>query len=162
MSRKKILVIDDDIDLLELLKFQFESVGFHIEVANNGLDGIREYTNIMLGGEYVRAYAFQPSAYIEEVEPSTPNTGPQYKRVRFPSVISSGPEEPTNHNSHISDIAPLDLLNRQEFHNDVNSQRQRNASEQLAGASINLDEARLKPKPSYARLSMQNQHLSNL
>ncbi len=41
MSRKKILVIDDDIDLLELLKFQFESVGFHIEVANNGLDGIK-------------------------------------------------------------------------------------------------------------------------
>jgi len=38
---KKILVIDDDIDLLELLKFQFESVGFHIEVANNGLDGIK-------------------------------------------------------------------------------------------------------------------------
>jgi two-component system alkaline phosphatase synthesis response regulator PhoP len=41
MSRKKILVIDDDIDLLELLKFQFESVGFHIEVANNGFDGIK-------------------------------------------------------------------------------------------------------------------------
>lgn len=41
MSRKKILIIDDDIDLLELLKFQFESVGFHIEVANNGLDGIK-------------------------------------------------------------------------------------------------------------------------
>lgn len=41
MSRKKILFIDDDIDLLELLKFQFESVGFHVEVANNGLDGIK-------------------------------------------------------------------------------------------------------------------------
>ena len=47
MSRKKILVIDDDIDLLELLKFQFESVGFHIEVANNGLDGIKIAKELM-------------------------------------------------------------------------------------------------------------------
>ena len=118
----------------------------------------------MLGGEYVRAYPFQPSPHIEEIEPSSPNggkSGPQYKRVRFPSVISSAPEDSINHNSHISDIAPLDLPNRHEFHNETNSQRQRNASEQINGASMGLDEARLKPKPSYARLSLQNQHISN-
>ena len=106
----------------------------------------------------MKGYAFQPSAYIEEVEPSSPNSGnssPQFKKVKFPCVISSAPEDSINQNSHISNIAPFDLPNRHEFHNETNSQRQRNASEQMNGASMGLDEARLKPKHSYARLSLQ-------
>ena len=146
------------------LAHHMNTIKVRLDASYNAKDKEIGYTNIMLNGEYVRAYAFQPSAYIEEVEPSSPNSGksgPQFKRVRFPSVISSAPEDSINHNSHISDIAPLDLPNRHEFHNETNSQRQRNASEQMNGASMGLDEARLKPKPSYARLSLQNQHISN-
>ena len=39
-TRKRILVVDDDLDLLELLKRDLSSKGYEVLVANNGKDGL--------------------------------------------------------------------------------------------------------------------------
>jgi two-component system alkaline phosphatase synthesis response regulator PhoP len=42
MSPKKILVIDDEIDLVETLRFPLETEGFHVLVSYNGEDGLNQ------------------------------------------------------------------------------------------------------------------------
>jgi two-component system alkaline phosphatase synthesis response regulator PhoP len=40
MSAKKILVVDDEEDILDLLKYNLEKEGYEVEVANNGSKGV--------------------------------------------------------------------------------------------------------------------------
>ncbi|MCX8118579.1 MAG: response regulator [Desulfobacterota bacterium] len=40
MSQKKILVVDDELDLVETLRFSLELEGFEVLVAHNGEDGL--------------------------------------------------------------------------------------------------------------------------
>ena len=40
--RKKILVVDDDLDLLALLKLYFEDKGFFIATSTNGIDALKQ------------------------------------------------------------------------------------------------------------------------
>jgi two-component system alkaline phosphatase synthesis response regulator PhoP len=42
MSPKKILVIDDEIDLVETIRFPLETEGFHVLVSYNGEDGLNQ------------------------------------------------------------------------------------------------------------------------
>lgn len=39
-GNKKILVVDDEVDILDLLKYNLEKEGFQVEVAENGVDAI--------------------------------------------------------------------------------------------------------------------------
>ncbi|MEO9806622.1 MAG: response regulator transcription factor [Reichenbachiella sp.] len=39
-GNKKILVVDDEIDILDLLKYNLEKEGYQVEVANNGIKGV--------------------------------------------------------------------------------------------------------------------------
>ena len=43
---QKILVIDDDVELVELLRFNFKQAGFSIGTAFNGLDGLKKARSI--------------------------------------------------------------------------------------------------------------------
>jgi len=45
MSKEKILLIDDDLDLVESTKVILESQGFSIITANNGKQGVQELIN---------------------------------------------------------------------------------------------------------------------
>ncbi len=40
MSKKKILVVDDEMELIELVKIRLESDGHEVIIANSGLDGL--------------------------------------------------------------------------------------------------------------------------
>jgi DNA-binding response OmpR family regulator len=40
--RKKILIVEDNSDLLELLRLSFKAAGFSIATANNGIDAIKK------------------------------------------------------------------------------------------------------------------------
>jgi two-component system alkaline phosphatase synthesis response regulator PhoP len=42
MSQKKILIVDDEIDLVETIRFPLESEGFTVLVAYNGEDGLNQ------------------------------------------------------------------------------------------------------------------------
>ena len=41
MSKKKILVVDDEPDIIEILKYNLEKEGFEMFSANNGEEGIQ-------------------------------------------------------------------------------------------------------------------------
>jgi two-component system, OmpR family, alkaline phosphatase synthesis response regulator PhoP len=43
---QKILVIDDDVELVELLRFNFKQAGFSIGTAFNGMDGLKKARSI--------------------------------------------------------------------------------------------------------------------
>jgi len=45
--RKKILIVDDDRDLLTLLRSYFENEGFSITTAANGLDGLKQARSLV-------------------------------------------------------------------------------------------------------------------
>ena len=40
--RKKILVVDDDSDLIELISFNLKQAGYSIGTASNGVDAIKK------------------------------------------------------------------------------------------------------------------------
>src|SRR3990167_8637129 len=40
MKRKNVLIIDDDQDIIELLEFNLSQIGFGVQTANSGLQGI--------------------------------------------------------------------------------------------------------------------------
>lgn len=40
MSKKKILVVDDEVELVELVKIRLEAGGYEVIKANSGLDGL--------------------------------------------------------------------------------------------------------------------------
>src|SRR3990170_6538360 len=42
MSQKKILVVDDEVDLVETIRFPLESEGFNVLVAYNGEDALNQ------------------------------------------------------------------------------------------------------------------------
>jgi len=45
MAKKKILVVDDEIDLVELVKIRLESNGYEVITSNSGLDGVSKATS---------------------------------------------------------------------------------------------------------------------
>ena len=45
MSQKKILLIDDELDILEILSYNLEKEGYHIFTATNGNEGIEKATD---------------------------------------------------------------------------------------------------------------------
>jgi DNA-binding response OmpR family regulator len=47
LKRKKILVVEDHPDLLELLRMEFKDKGFAIATANNGVDAIRKARSLL-------------------------------------------------------------------------------------------------------------------
>jgi DNA-binding response OmpR family regulator len=47
LKRRKILVVEDEPDQLELLKEQFKQEGFAIATASNGLDAVRKARSLM-------------------------------------------------------------------------------------------------------------------
>ena len=47
LRKKKILVVDDHADLLELLRLQFKEEGFAIATASNGVDGLRKARSLL-------------------------------------------------------------------------------------------------------------------
>lgn len=46
MSKKTILIIDDEIDLQELIKLTLRSRGYHVEVACNGIEGLEKLKTV--------------------------------------------------------------------------------------------------------------------
>ena len=40
MAKKKILIVDDEIELIELVKFRLEAGGYDVVTANTGLEGL--------------------------------------------------------------------------------------------------------------------------
>jgi len=42
MARKKILIIDDEEDMANILSFRLDSLGYEIITANNGLEGLEK------------------------------------------------------------------------------------------------------------------------
>ena len=125
--------------------FIYAAVAHHINTIRVRLDAEmkspREYTNIMLGGEYVRAYAFQPTSKYQPIAiQNSPPKSVKTNRVRFPSVVSTTFEEPPYRNSHMSDIENVEFKRKHESNHGSASQRQRHGTEQLLGASSGLDE----------------------
>ncbi len=53
--KPKVLFIDDDLDLSELIKLMLTKMKFEIETANNGIDGLK------------RAYGFRPDVIVLDV-----------------------------------------------------------------------------------------------
>jgi DNA-binding response OmpR family regulator len=51
-TNKKILVVDDEMDLTQMIGFQFTSKGFEVQTAGDGLEGLQ------------KAYAFRPDLII--------------------------------------------------------------------------------------------------
>lgn len=47
MNQKKILLIDDESDILELLSYNLEKEGYHVTTADNGEDGIRTAKEVL-------------------------------------------------------------------------------------------------------------------
>jgi DNA-binding response OmpR family regulator len=47
LKRKKILVVEDHTDLLELLRIEFKEEGFAIATATNGLDAVKKARSIL-------------------------------------------------------------------------------------------------------------------
>ena len=47
LRKKKILVVDDQPDLLEVLREQLKEAGFAIATANNGVDAIRKARSLV-------------------------------------------------------------------------------------------------------------------
>jgi len=47
LKRKKILVVEDNSDLLELLRIEFKEKGFAIATATNGVDAIRKARSLL-------------------------------------------------------------------------------------------------------------------
>ena len=47
LKRKKILVVEDHTDLLELLRLEFKEEGFAIATATNGLDAVKKARSIL-------------------------------------------------------------------------------------------------------------------
>jgi len=51
-SRAKILIIEDDIEIIQLLQYQFEQVGYEVVYSQNGVDGLRalqqEHPNLVV------------------------------------------------------------------------------------------------------------------
>ena len=41
MSSKKILLVDDESDILDFLSYNLESIGYEVRVANNGEEGVK-------------------------------------------------------------------------------------------------------------------------
>jgi DNA-binding response OmpR family regulator len=44
--QKKILIIDDNIDLLDIMKINFEAAGYTVSTSTNGLNGLVEIMNM--------------------------------------------------------------------------------------------------------------------
>ena len=42
MSGKKILLVDDDLDFIQILEFDLKKRGYEVEMANNGEDGLEK------------------------------------------------------------------------------------------------------------------------
>ena len=125
--------------------FIYAAVAHHINTIRVRLDAEmkspREYTNIMLGGEYVRAYAFQPTSKYQPIAiQNSPPKNVKTNRVRFPSIVSTTFEEPPHRNRHMSDIESVESQKKHESHHGSASQRQRHATEQLMGTSLGIDE----------------------
>ncbi len=47
LRKKKVLVVDDQVDLLEVLRLQFKDEGFAIATATNGVDAIRKARSLL-------------------------------------------------------------------------------------------------------------------
>ena len=45
MSKKKILIVDDEIELVELLKIRLEASGYEVVTAHSGLEGLSRATS---------------------------------------------------------------------------------------------------------------------
>src|SRR4051812_21782317 len=55
MIKKKLLLIDDETDILEFLSYNFKKAGFDVSVAENGLKGI------------IEAESFSPDIIISDI-----------------------------------------------------------------------------------------------
>jgi two-component system KDP operon response regulator KdpE len=53
--KPKVLFIDDDLDLCELIKLMLTRIGFEVETANNGLEGLK------------KAYTYKPEVIVLDV-----------------------------------------------------------------------------------------------
>ncbi len=45
MSKKKILIVDDEVDLVELIKIRLEANNYEVITANSGLEGLSKATS---------------------------------------------------------------------------------------------------------------------
>ena len=148
--------------------FIYAAVAHHINTIRVRLDAEmkcpREYSNLILGGEYVRAYAFQPTkaglsplnrsnSMNSKSESEWPSglrrqaEGILKPRVRFPSVVSTNIEDPSieQRNRHLSETTPIESQKRRELPSKTN-ERQRRATEKLNGLSSSFDETTISPK----------------
>ena len=48
MSQRKILLIDDELDILEILSYNLEKEGYQVYTANNGNEGIAKAKEIKI------------------------------------------------------------------------------------------------------------------
>jgi two-component system alkaline phosphatase synthesis response regulator PhoP len=46
---KKVLVVDDEADILELLKYNLKKEGYQVKAVNNGADAVGDRKNIPAG-----------------------------------------------------------------------------------------------------------------
>ncbi|MBP7089156.1 MAG: response regulator, partial [Candidatus Omnitrophica bacterium] len=46
MDKKKILIVDDDPDFLELIKLRLEHAGYEVYVASNGEEGVEKFSQV--------------------------------------------------------------------------------------------------------------------
>ena len=46
MDKKKILVVDDDPDFLEVIKLRLEHAGYEVHVASNGEEGVEKFSQV--------------------------------------------------------------------------------------------------------------------
>ena len=148
--------------------FIYAAVAHHINTIRVRLDAEmkcpREYSNLILGGEYVRAYAFQPTkaglspinhsnSIISKSESEWPSglrrqaQGILTPRVRFPSVVSTTIEDAPREqrNRHVSEMTSPESQKTRELPSKTN-ERQRRATEKLNGLSSSFDETTIPSK----------------
>ena len=52
MADTKILIVDDDSNISELLKMYFENEGYDVKIANDGVEGLNYFKIFLLGSSH--------------------------------------------------------------------------------------------------------------
>ena len=126
-------------------KFIYDAVAQHIDTIRDRLDAEmkspRDYTNIMLGGEYVRAYAFQPTSRLPKALNLSAPKKAKTNRVHFSAILESPPIRPSYRNRHTSERTSLESHRKKEhcLPTTTIAQRQRHTTEQFTCATSSLD-----------------------
>ena len=106
--------------------FIYEAIAQHINTMRIRLEAEmkspKRYTNIILGGDYVRKYAFEPPSCLPTTKSSRSNSLTS-KKLAFRAELEPVPENSLSHNIPMSKPTPLEAQVKQEVCNFTREKR---------------------------------------